>query len=114
MSFPETKYSASCACGRHYFENLGKAAASVDLEAINLAGDLLRSTIEPDGMIFSRGNGGSAAVSDQLVCDCAKGARTDCDNYGMVEDVHQSIRHILAQFLRQSRMPESLIRDRVF
>jgi D-sedoheptulose 7-phosphate isomerase len=29
-----------------------------------------------------------------------------CDNYGIVEDVHQSLMHILAQFLRQSHLEE--------
>ncbi|NQV56616.1 MAG: SIS domain-containing protein [Rhodospirillales bacterium] len=36
------------------------------------------------------------------------------DNYGVIEDVHQSLMHLMGQFLRQSRMDESLIRDRKF
>lgn len=28
----------------------------------------------------------------------------DCDNYGMVEDLHQSLMHILAQYCRSSRI----------
>lgn len=35
-------------------------------------------------------------------------------NYGVVEDVHQSIMHILAQYARQSAMPAELIAGRVF
>lgn len=38
----------------------------------------------------------------------------DAHNYGIVEDVHQSLMHILAQYLRQIRMPEPLISDRRF
>ncbi len=36
------------------------------------------------------------------------------DNYGIIEDVHQSIAHMLVQFLRQSEMPASLIASRKF
>ncbi len=38
----------------------------------------------------------------------------DGDNYGVVEDVHQSLMHILAQYLRLQQMSEDLIRDRKF
>lgn len=37
-----------------------------------------------------------------------------CRNYGVVEDVHQSLMHILAQYLRHSAMPDHLIQERVF
>ena len=36
------------------------------------------------------------------------------DNYGVVEDTHQSIMHIFSHYLRQARMPESLIAERKF
>jgi DNA-binding MurR/RpiR family transcriptional regulator len=36
------------------------------------------------------------------------------DNYGVVEDVHQSLMHILAQHLRQAHMDEGLIAPRKF
>ena len=35
-------------------------------------------------------------------------------NYGVVEDLHQSIMHALAQFTRQSLMPAELVRQRRF
>lgn len=35
-------------------------------------------------------------------------------NYGIVEDVHQSLMHSLAQFLRQRAMPAELIGQRLF
>jgi len=38
----------------------------------------------------------------------------DAKNYGVVEDVHQSCMHILAQFVRQHAMPESLVTQRQF
>lgn len=36
------------------------------------------------------------------------------DNYGVVEDTHQSIMHMLSQYLRQSRMTDSRIAERKF
>ena len=36
------------------------------------------------------------------------------DNYGIIEDVHQSLMHLMGQYMRQQRMSEDLIRDRKF
>jgi D-sedoheptulose 7-phosphate isomerase len=36
------------------------------------------------------------------------------DNYGVIEDVHQSLMHILAQYIRQAHMDEALINERKF
>lgn len=38
----------------------------------------------------------------------------DADNYGVIEDVHQSIMHVLAQFLRLKNMDAGLISERKF
>lgn len=38
----------------------------------------------------------------------------DADNYGVIEDVHQGIMHILAQYLRLSHMDSAIILDRKF
>jgi phosphoheptose isomerase len=36
--------------------------------------------------------------------------RVDAENYGVVEDVHQSLMHIMAQYIRQKRL---LARDQI-
>jgi D-sedoheptulose 7-phosphate isomerase len=36
------------------------------------------------------------------------------ENYGIVEDIHQSLMHCLAQHLRQRAMPAGLVPERVF
>lgn len=36
------------------------------------------------------------------------------DNYGVIEDVHQSLMHLMAQFIRQKRMSADTIRQRKF
>ncbi len=38
----------------------------------------------------------------------------ESDNYGVIEDTHQSLMHILAQFIRLDRMENSLIPERRF
>ena len=38
----------------------------------------------------------------------------DCTNYGVVEDLHQTIMHALAQYIRQSRMTADAISSSVF
>ena len=51
--------------------------------------------------------GRSATVADVAI-------RVAAENYGTVEDVHQSLMHLLAQYLRQSRMAAELIAARKF
>ena len=38
----------------------------------------------------------------------------DADNYGVIEDVHQSLMHALAQYIRQAHMPADLVTARRF
>ena len=38
----------------------------------------------------------------------------DADNYGIIEDVHQSLMHLLGQFMRQSLMDKNLVQERRF
>lgn len=59
-------------------------------------------------LAFTGFSGGrSAAIADVNL-------HVDGDNYGVVEDIHQSFMHILAQYVRQSVMSEDLVRGRVF
>ena len=38
----------------------------------------------------------------------------DCQNYGVVEDAHQACMHLLAQFVRQSRMSPDAVATQTF
>jgi phosphoheptose isomerase len=51
--------------------------------------------------------GGARALADVEL-------HVPASNYGIVEDVHQSLMHCLAQFLRQQAMPPELIGRRAF
>ena len=206
MTFPDQKFSDIAGYCDAYFEQTKSAAASVDREKLSQAAALLEESYGKGATLYVCGNGGSAAISNHLVCDHLKLIRTDTDliarvvslsatietitaiandisyddvfvyqieslgqkgdvlmtisssgdsenvvraatwarengltvisltgftggrtakisdinlhvgsnNYGVIEDVHQSLMHILAQFIRQKQMTEPLIQDRKF
>jgi len=206
MTFPDTAFPDIAAYGDAYFERLRAAAASVDRATLAEAGQILEAAYERGAMVYVCGNGGSASISNHLVCDHMKGAQTDTDlvphvvslstnievitaiandiafedvfvyqlrslgkrgdvlitvsssgdsenvaraaawakdnglaviamtgfdggrtaklatvnlhvegdNYGIVEDTHQSLMHILAQFIRLKRMDAGTIKARRF
>jgi phosphoheptose isomerase len=197
--FPSAIFEDAGSYADAYFGLCAAAAATVDREALAKAGRLLAERAAAGALIFSCGNGGSAAIANHLVCDCMKGVRTgswlkpkvvslsatvelitaivndigpaemfahqlsslaspgdvliaisssgaspniiralemaramklttiamtgfsggeaarladitlhvDAQNYGVVEDVHQSLMHIMAQYLRHSHLEDS-------
>ena len=206
MSFPDKKYSDANGYVDAYFSQINVAAASVDRARIEAAALILTKAFSSGSMVYSCGNGGSAAIANHLVCDHCKLVRTDtdltprivslsatveiitaigndisydeifayqlgalavpgdvlitisssgdseniiraarlakengmsvismtgfsggrsaeiadvnlhvtADNYGVIEDVHQSLMHILAQYVRHLHMDEEIIRQRKF
>jgi D-sedoheptulose 7-phosphate isomerase len=206
MTFPDQKFPDMASYGDAYFEQLKIAAASVDRAALSQAADRLEAAYAKGATLYVCGNGGSAAISNHLICDHLKLIRTDTDlvprvvslstnietitaiandisyddvfvyqleslgrkddvlmtisssgdsenvvraatwakenglgmialtgfaggrtatiadinvhvqsdNYGVIEDVHQSVMHMLAQYVRQKQMDEPLIQQRKF
>ncbi len=206
VTFPDLWYPNAGAYADAYYERLGRAAASVDRQKLAEAAALLTQAHNNGRMIYSCGNGGSAAIANHLVCDHCKLVKTDtpltprivslsatievitavandisyddvfsfqieslakpgdvlvtisssgdsenivracqwakdhavpviamtgfsggrsariadvslhvdADNYGIIEDVHQSLMHVLAQYIRQAHMDEALVRERKF
>ncbi len=194
--FPDHRFDDAASFLDAYAERVGRAHASVDRGAIRAAAGLLGEAVARGSMLYSCGNGGSAAIANHLVCDCLKGAangstirprvyslssaselmsaivndigveevfalplrslgladdvliaisssgasanivralevaaergmrtiamtgfdggaarrladvclHVEADNYGVVEDVHQSLMHVLAQYLRQTAL----------
>lgn len=205
-TFPDTPFASAGAFADAYFERVAAASASVDRGALQRAASALVDAYAQDRQVFACGNGGSAAISNHLVCDHAKGGQTDtdlkprvhslstniemvtalandlsfervfdyqlatyakagdvlitisssgesenvvraaqwardngvtviamtgfaggrtrdladvslhvdADNYGVIEDVHQSLMHILAQAVRMARMDAGLVPERKF
>lgn len=206
MAFPDKKYGEVKTYAKAYFSRVSSAAATVDVDKLQQAAEVLAEIYTAGGLVYSCGNGGSAAIANHLVCDHSKLVRTDTElnsrivslsstveiitaigndlsfdeifvyqlrvlakpgdalitisssgnsenivkaaqwakdnglpvismtgfsggrsaeiadvnlhvreeNYGIVEDVHQSLMHILAQYIRQDHMAEELIKDRNF
>lgn len=206
MTFPYQKFAHAGGYATSYFSQINAAAASVDSDKVDLAARILTKVYSSGGMVYSCGNGGSAAIANHLVCDHCKLVQTDtdlsprvvslsttvemitaiandisydevfvyqlrtlakpgdalitisssgdsenivraaiwakenglpvismtgfsggrsadiadvnlhvtADNYGVIEDVHQSLMHILAQYVRQAHMSEDVIKQRKF
>lgn len=201
MSFPTHHYGSAKSYLDDYAAQITRAYSSIDGTALEKAAALILDAINRDKQIFSCGNGGSAAISNHLVCDHVKSVSTNtgllpriqslsacveiitavanddsyaevfryqlsraarpgdvliaisssgdsenivraitwakehglatialtgfkggrvhtmvdislyinAQNYGVIEDIHQSIMHILAQYIRQLRMDTGLI-----
>ena len=206
MTFPDTKFVDAGSYTDAYFTQVKDAAATVNREKLAQAADVLTKVYNTGGMIYSCGNGGSAAIANHLVCDHCKLVQTDtnltpriyslstsieiitaigndisydeifayqlsslakngdglitisssgdsenivraarcakekgipvismtgfsggrsaeiadvnlhvtADNYGVIEDVHQSLMHLLAQYIRQNHMDSETIQQRKF
>jgi len=206
MTFPDERFTDVASYADAYFARVKEAACSVDREKLRRAADILTRIYRAGGMVFSCGNGGSAAIANHLVCDHCKLVRADtelspriyslsttvevitaigndlsydeifvyqlralakpddvlitisssgnsenvvraalwakenglpvismtgfsggrsadiadvnlhvaADNYGVIEDIHQSLMHLLAQYIRQAHMEQAVIRQRKF
>jgi D-sedoheptulose 7-phosphate isomerase len=206
MTFPERPYPSIQSYCDDYFAQVAKASSSLDRGRVEEAAGRLTRAYREGRMVYVAGNGGSAMISDHLVCDHLKCIQTgtdlcprivslssnvalltaiandisfadvfvfplrtlakpgdvlvtisssgdsenvvralawagdnhletialtgfsggragalaqthlhvEGDNYGVIEDVHQSIMHILAQYLRQAGMTADAIASSKF
>lgn len=73
-TFADTSASAYT---RSYAASLREGLEQVDGAAIDAAYQLLREVLAHDGYVLVAGNGGSAAISDHLLCDWMKGTRSN-------------------------------------
>lgn len=197
--FPTQSDGDAADYATRYFRALHETMGKIDLGEIAKAATLLAQIYDRGGRVFCIGNGGSASISDHLMCDHIKGVRTGTErrpnvcslasnsamitaigndmsfekifvyqlesmakvgdgliaisssgnspniiaalkwarsekvssisltgfqggrarelsdvnvyvpveNYGIAEDLHQSVMHILAQFLRMEKLPSS-------
>ena len=204
--FPSRSYDTPEDYFRAYSTNIAEAWRTIDQTAIAHGAKLLKECLVRDGIIYACGNGGSAAITNHLLCDFHKGIQTSttikprvislsshlelitaiandisyddifvyqlnamarpgdllitisssgnsenivraaqwakqnaiptislvgfsggrsaaiadatihvaAENYGIVEDIHQSVMHIFAQFLRQAHMTPETIKQSKF
>ena len=206
MPFPEQVYPEAGQYLAAYRDEIVRAWNSLDGAAVACAAAMIETAMRNDRTLYACGNGGSAAISNHLLCDFLKGMQVDSGltprvvslsstiglitavandldyadvflyplrtmarpgdvlisisssgnsenivravawardnsvgtialtgfsggrsagdadvnlhvdaaNYGVVEDVHQSLIHVLAQYLRQKAMPPELVASRTF
>ncbi|MEQ9489837.1 MAG: SIS domain-containing protein [Alphaproteobacteria bacterium] len=79
MSLSDKKPDTAGAFADAYFSDLGRAAAGIDRRAIAKAAALLEGTYKAGNMLFCCGNGGSAALANQMVCDHINAIRRGTD-----------------------------------
>ena len=206
MNFPNKPYESIASFADAYFKQHLKSSKQISHEKLRLAAEVLMATYESGNVVYVCGNGGSAAISNHLVCDHLKGIQADTkmkprvvslssnietitaisndidyadiflfqlrtlankedclitvsssgdsenivralkwasnngvntismtgfdggrsgrladinlhvggDNYGIVEDLHHSIMHFLAQYLRLAKIDKKIIGNKVF
>jgi phosphoheptose isomerase len=82
-------------------------SSSGDSENIVRAAQWARANGVPVIAMTGFSGGRSAAIADVNL-------HVTADNYGVIEDTHQALMHILAQYARQAHMEEALVRERKF
>ena len=75
--FPDRRYPNAGAFLTDYARTVAEALNSVRPSEIDRAVAELKRAIAHNNLIFSCGNGGSAAIANHLTCDCSKGIATD-------------------------------------
>ncbi len=74
--FPDRLYQSPSMFFRAYRDELQSALATVSPASFDQAARALASAVVVGRTVYACGNGGSAAISNHLVCDCMKGMRT--------------------------------------
>jgi phosphoheptose isomerase len=77
--FPAAGYKLASSYSSAYFEQLARAASSIDLAQLDRAAAILVEAYTTGATVMACGNGGSAAIANHLQCDHQKGVRTETD-----------------------------------
>ena len=96
MKFPAKKYDDPIEFFDGYLDAVARAAAAVDRSALGRAADLLTELFSADRTLYVCGNGGSAAISNHLLCDYSKCIQTDTVLLPRVVSLSASVEYITA------------------
>jgi phosphoheptose isomerase len=77
--FPAKPYRTAASFTSTYLHELAGAADTIAPESLDRAAEILLGAYTSGKLVFSCGNGGSAAVANHLQCDHLKGVRTGTD-----------------------------------
>jgi D-sedoheptulose 7-phosphate isomerase len=96
MKFPARKYGDSREFFDDYFDLYASTASAVNRAALGRAADFLAELFSADRTLYVCGNGGSAAISNHLLCDFSKGIQTDTTLSPRVVSLSTSVEIITA------------------
>ena len=96
LVFPDREFPTIGSYFDAYASEVTKALASIDHAVLERVMRVLTQTIKRDGHIYVCGNGGSAAISNHLQCDYAKGISTGTDLRPRVQSLSTNIEIITA------------------
>ncbi|MBT7942674.1 MAG: SIS domain-containing protein, partial [Alphaproteobacteria bacterium] len=96
MTFPDSKFSDISSFATAYYEQCAAAHVSVDEDRLKAAFALLNDACGRGATLYVCGNGGSAAISNHLVCDHSKCGQTDTDLRPKVVSLSTNIEMITA------------------
>ena len=78
-AFPDRPYANAATYFGAYVDETLRAASSIELGALDRAAGVLLAAYTRDAIVFSCGNGGSAAIANHVQCDQMKGVRSKTD-----------------------------------
>jgi len=94
--FPAVPYRTAASYTGAYLDELTQAAATIDPQSLDRATGILLDAYTRGRLVFSCGNGGSAAVANHLQCDHMKGVRSGTDLKSRVISLSSSIELLTA------------------
>jgi phosphoheptose isomerase len=96
LTFPESKFGDAGSYAIAYFSKIKDAAATTDMEKLRQAANILGKVYSDGGMVYSCGNGGSAAIANHLVCDHCKLVQSDTNLTPRIVSLSATIEMITA------------------
>ena len=87
---------------KKYFDDLNNVFKQVNLSDLNKFIEVIEKTYEKGNLIYVFGNGGSAAISNHLLCDFSKGVSTGTHLRPRIVSLSSSVELITAFFNDES------------
>jgi phosphoheptose isomerase len=94
--FPAAKYALAAPYLDAYFDELARAAKSIESAELDRAAEYMLQAYAGGGRVFACGNGGSAAIANHLQCDHTKGVSNATDLVPRVLSLSNNIETLTA------------------
>jgi phosphoheptose isomerase len=96
VPFPAMPYESAASYSAAYLDELARVAAKIDPRSLDRATAILLDAYTQGRLVFSCGNGGSAAIANHLQCDHQKGVRNGTDLRSRVISLSNNVELITA------------------